>query len=420
MIEDGQYTKMVTATGVAKYYTGKITDFNPDQWASYNDAGNNYLIKLNPYNKFEFMSLNERCKTYEQIIATGQDAEKAKYKLLLGEECLSVYQKKLNDCNTGKDGRVAQNEGVLTKCRKELKDCVTEFNINTSGRIESAWFGPHNGNHTNTLNVKAILVKLQQNGTNQVTVNTATFGDPAPKVEKFLFINYRTETGEFKKYKIPMNSVFDLRFPNADVRLGQTGGRGQTGGWMTGQPPQQRQNRESVDRPYQRGGAEKISKTISKLHDNSPYCSDWATRNPSECIINEAYMRTTCARSCAEYALANMTHHKKKPVVLGPDPLNDMSEYGLRKHRDFPILMKNYVPIDSCPSIKDYVLKSSVVDVHQKALSLISEIKSLNAVNEKSIHLHPQYKETMNKFALATNTGYSPCQQCPTSNVTNY
>jgi hypothetical protein len=420
MIEDDTYTKMVTASGVPKYYVGAIADFNPANWDSYSPNPGGYMIQLTPVNSMDYMPLNERCKAYEKLIATGQDAEKEKYKLLFGDECLALYQQNLKDCNSGKSGHVNRKEASFNKCKRELKSCVTEFNINVTGHIESAWFGPLNGNHTNTVNVKNILVSRQKAGKFNVVANTSTFGNLAGTAEKFLFINYRTTDGEFKKYKIPENMTFDLRFPHADVRLGQTGGMPAGGYTMAPVPQKQNRPQQREDRPYQRGGAAKSS--LTGLNDNSPYCSDWAFRNPSECVINKVYMKNTCAKSCAEYALANKPAKgpKKPPVDLGPDPLNDMSEYGLRKHRQFPMLIKNYVPRDSCPDLKDYVLKSSVIDVHQKALGLISEIKALNSVNEQSITLHPQYHETMKKYALPSGSGYVPCQQCPTMGPTHY
>jgi len=42
---DGTYTKMVTQSGVAKYYTGGLELFNPDNWGTYQDAGNNYKYR---------------------------------------------------------------------------------------------------------------------------------------------------------------------------------------------------------------------------------------------------------------------------------------------------------------------------------------------------------------------------------------
>ena len=50
MVEQGNYTKMVTTSGIAKYYTGIITDYNKNNWGSYTNAGSNYLLKLNPRN----------------------------------------------------------------------------------------------------------------------------------------------------------------------------------------------------------------------------------------------------------------------------------------------------------------------------------------------------------------------------------
>jgi len=36
---------MVTESGVAKYYSGKIGDFNPNNWNTYSNAGDNYKIR---------------------------------------------------------------------------------------------------------------------------------------------------------------------------------------------------------------------------------------------------------------------------------------------------------------------------------------------------------------------------------------
>lgn len=45
IIEHPPYTKLVTASGAAKYYGGKIDDFDPDNWNLYTDVGNNYKVR---------------------------------------------------------------------------------------------------------------------------------------------------------------------------------------------------------------------------------------------------------------------------------------------------------------------------------------------------------------------------------------
>jgi hypothetical protein len=40
------YTKMVTESGVAKYYRGQLNQFLASNWNSYASAGNNYLLKF--------------------------------------------------------------------------------------------------------------------------------------------------------------------------------------------------------------------------------------------------------------------------------------------------------------------------------------------------------------------------------------
>ena len=45
-IEDAVYTKMVTESGLAKYYVGKIRAFNPNNWNTYSNVNNNYKIKI--------------------------------------------------------------------------------------------------------------------------------------------------------------------------------------------------------------------------------------------------------------------------------------------------------------------------------------------------------------------------------------
>jgi len=39
------YTKMVSESGVAKYYTGDIDKFRASDWDSYSSAGDNYKIR---------------------------------------------------------------------------------------------------------------------------------------------------------------------------------------------------------------------------------------------------------------------------------------------------------------------------------------------------------------------------------------
>jgi hypothetical protein len=45
MIETELHTKMVTESGVAKYYNGKMSDFNANNWNTYYDAAGNYKIR---------------------------------------------------------------------------------------------------------------------------------------------------------------------------------------------------------------------------------------------------------------------------------------------------------------------------------------------------------------------------------------
>ena len=47
MIENNGYTKMVTSSGVAKYYTGKINQFDAMSWSTYTNAGNFFFLKIN-------------------------------------------------------------------------------------------------------------------------------------------------------------------------------------------------------------------------------------------------------------------------------------------------------------------------------------------------------------------------------------
>jgi hypothetical protein len=566
MIEHGEYTKMVSwPSNIAKYYTGKIADFDATKWDSYNPAPGHYLLKppppittgrdkdpqckawaartpsectVNPSymlancadscadyiksptvspvvpkytlrkgldsggndivwrngatidalsaecsansacagfnsggwiksiirpenelntnpvwngalldlyvkdtNPLDYMTLEEKCLAYEKLISTGTAKEKADYKLLYGAECLPSYMKNLTDCSTGNDANFKTHEGILNQCRTELKSCISEFKVLPKGHIESAWFGPNNGGRHNTFDVREKLVAMQNDGKIMINASTGTFGDPAPKVQKFLFINYRTDSGEFKKYKIPENNMFNIQFPNTDVKVGQQKGGCAPVGKQVNQGvksvkqvtqgvtsvqqkpaypgpspapvstmsqiphPQQRQNRPSKS-ASQRGGAKG-----AKFVDQSPYCFEWATRNPSDCVLNEAFMNRTCAKSCDDYRKANATAKPKAPPQ-GPDPLDDFSEYSIRKHREFEDMMKKYVPEESCPDIKDYVLKSDVIAVHQKALEIISEIKNINSINEESITKHPQYNATMDKYAIKTARGYVPCQQC--------
>ena len=45
-IYNDNYTKMVSATNVAKYYRGTFSQFNPSSWNSYASAGSNYQLKF--------------------------------------------------------------------------------------------------------------------------------------------------------------------------------------------------------------------------------------------------------------------------------------------------------------------------------------------------------------------------------------
>ena len=45
-VVDGIHTKMVSESGVAKYYTGTIVEFKPENWDKYTDVGDKYRIKF--------------------------------------------------------------------------------------------------------------------------------------------------------------------------------------------------------------------------------------------------------------------------------------------------------------------------------------------------------------------------------------
>jgi len=45
LLQSTQYVRMITESGVAKYYVGKLADFNPNSFNSYTDVGQNYLLK---------------------------------------------------------------------------------------------------------------------------------------------------------------------------------------------------------------------------------------------------------------------------------------------------------------------------------------------------------------------------------------
>jgi hypothetical protein len=46
MIFESPYTKMVSRSGEAKYYTGSPSQFKATAWNSYASAGRNYLVKF--------------------------------------------------------------------------------------------------------------------------------------------------------------------------------------------------------------------------------------------------------------------------------------------------------------------------------------------------------------------------------------
>ena len=49
LAEQDGFTKMVTGNGVAKYYEGPISDFDPKKWDSYVTAGDNYKVEKCPH-----------------------------------------------------------------------------------------------------------------------------------------------------------------------------------------------------------------------------------------------------------------------------------------------------------------------------------------------------------------------------------
>lgn len=45
LLQSTQYVRMISESGVAKYYVGRLADFNPNSFNSYTDVGQNYLLK---------------------------------------------------------------------------------------------------------------------------------------------------------------------------------------------------------------------------------------------------------------------------------------------------------------------------------------------------------------------------------------
>jgi hypothetical protein len=45
LLQSTQYVRMITESGVAKYYVGKMADFDPNSFNSYTDVGQNYKLK---------------------------------------------------------------------------------------------------------------------------------------------------------------------------------------------------------------------------------------------------------------------------------------------------------------------------------------------------------------------------------------
>ena len=44
--QDGQYTKMVSSSGAARYYVGPTSAFDASRWNTYNDATGHYILKF--------------------------------------------------------------------------------------------------------------------------------------------------------------------------------------------------------------------------------------------------------------------------------------------------------------------------------------------------------------------------------------
>ena len=72
----------------------------------------------------------------------------------------------------------------------------------------------------------------------------------------------------------------------------------------------------------------KATVTIKELMDKNPFCLEWATQNPSACINNKDFMKTTCPKSCDDYMTANKPKIPAKAAAVpeGPDPLDDYNE----------------------------------------------------------------------------------------------
>jgi hypothetical protein len=53
--QDDQYTKMVSKSGVAKYYVGLVSEFNKNNWNNYASAGGNYVLGKSKPNPSDFI-----------------------------------------------------------------------------------------------------------------------------------------------------------------------------------------------------------------------------------------------------------------------------------------------------------------------------------------------------------------------------
>ena len=80
LVEDDSYTKMVTESGVAKYYVGKISAFNPNNWNTYSNAGSNYKIKnvskimYGPWVKDTLVTTTRKLTTGETVYLVEDDS----------------------------------------------------------------------------------------------------------------------------------------------------------------------------------------------------------------------------------------------------------------------------------------------------------------------------------------------------------
>lgn len=141
MIEDGVYTKIVDKNGVAKYYEGKMSEFDLNKWNSSKNAEGNYILRQCPHTCNTGCSISRECSSSPEQAPVSSFALN-NYQMMGGinDYCRSTGNKIPPGAATGQ-GKTQKNGSIhtLESCAKTCDDSnqkCTGFDLMDDG---SCW-----------------------------------------------------------------------------------------------------------------------------------------------------------------------------------------------------------------------------------------------------------------------------------------